>query len=106
MASKDFNPFGTSVIIVNFKCDQCQCEVEGDEIQIPSPNYAAENSSDSQVSEEESVVCPNCGKEYTIDIYVDINGGSVDIPELSNDYTFNITKIDSEEDNFQDNDVE
>lgn len=106
MASKDFKPFGTSAIIVKFRCDQCQCKVESDEILISSPNYVADNSSDSQVSEEGSVVCPNCGKEFTIDIYVDINGGSVDIPELSNGSNIDIDEISSEEDDFQDNDDE
>ena len=52
---------------------------------LPSANMYAENVSDSQNSEEHSIVCPQCGRCYTITVYVDMNEGNVEVKDDDDD---------------------
>jgi hypothetical protein len=90
----DFNPFGTQEIIARFNCDDCSNPVESEEILVPSPNYSADTASESQNDNEGSAVCSNCGKEFTIDIYVSYAGGDGNIDELPDDHYVEIEEID------------
>lgn len=90
----DFNPFGTQAIIAKFECDQCGHQVESEEVGVPSPNYMADNASDSQTENEGHAICENCEKQYDIDIYVTYGGASGHISELPDGNHVEIEEID------------
>jgi hypothetical protein len=85
-----FNPFGNESIVVKFECDNCNQDIESDEIYIPTPDYSADRESDSQVEEEVYVLCPNCEKEFDITIYVTYAGGDGSIKNLPEDYPVDV----------------
>lgn len=86
MSNFVFNPFGTKSIVLNFICDKCGTSIETDELFVPSPNYAADTSSDSQTETEEFAICDECGKEFTIDIYVALSGANGNVRYLPDSY--------------------
>lgn len=92
----DFNPFMADAIKIDFDCIRCGTHVISDEIHIPPPNYAAESSADSQVSDNDYVECDNCSLEYEIDIYVSYSGGDGSISELPDEYPINVEEIGAE----------
>lgn len=89
----DFNPFGTESIIARFNCDKCSNPIESEEISVPPPNYSADTASESQTDNEGYAICSNCGKEFTIDLYVSYAGGDGNIEELPDDYDVEIEEI-------------
>ena len=54
-----FNPICES-ITVRFTCPECGEEVVSDALGVPSPNFAAENNSDSMNYEDYEIICDNC----------------------------------------------
>jgi len=86
MKNFEFNPFGTKSIIIRFDCDKCSQQVESEEIELPSPSYLADTHSDSQSETHDYTVCPHCGKEFNITIFVGYCGGDGDVGELPNFY--------------------
>lgn len=73
-----FNPICES-IVVRFTCPDCGEEVESDALDVPSPNFAAENNSDSMNYEDFEVVCGRCGHGFEVTIYNAMYGGEVEV---------------------------
>ena len=100
-----FNPICV-YIIARFSCPECGEEVESDAMGVPSPNFAAENNSDSMNYETFEIVCGNCGHSFQATVYNAMYGGEVEVegvddvtieeeyPEEEedyNDYVFDVT---------------
>lgn len=58
-------PYGATLDVL-FRCDSCESEVLGEDILLPSPNFAAESGSDPLTSEGTLAECPFCGREFTL----------------------------------------
>ncbi len=93
MADFDFNPFGTESIIVRFICDDCSNLVESEEIDIPSPDYSADNACDSQTDNDGYAICGNCDKRFDIYIFVTYAGGSGVVDILPDNYEIEIEEF-------------
>ncbi len=100
MGIRDFSPFGTKAIEVKFNCNRNNCnhEIISEEIEVPSPDYSAENHSDSIRENEGYAVCSNCGAEYEIDIQVGFGGGNIIIDGIADDYIIEIIEHSEEYD--------
>jgi Zn finger protein HypA/HybF involved in hydrogenase expression len=85
MRSIDFFPFGLRAVSITFSCASCSSDVEYDELEVPTPNFAAERSADSEAEEVDTVVCPECSREYTITVSTSFNGGYITIDDLNDD---------------------
>lgn len=75
---KEISPL-CEAIIVSFTCPKCGEEVVSDELDVPSPDFAAETSSDSTNYEEYEVVCEHCEHCYQTTIYNAFYGGEVEV---------------------------
>lgn len=75
---KEISPL-CEAIIVSFTCPKCGEEVVSDELDVPSPDFAAETSSDSTNYEECEVVCEHCEHCYQTTIYNAFYGGEVEV---------------------------
>ena len=95
---RDFNPFGTKSIEVKFNCSNCDHEVISEEIGVPSPDYSAENHSDSVRDNDGYAVCPNCGEEYEINVHVGFGGGDIDIDGIDDGDILEVIEHDEEYD--------
>lgn len=73
-----FNPICES-ITVSFTCPECGEEVESDAMGVPSPNFAAENNSDSMNYEDYEIVCGKCGHCFQVTLYNAMYGGEVEV---------------------------
>lgn len=100
MGIRDFSPFGTKAIEVKFNCNRNNCnhEIISEEIEVPSPDYSAENHSDSIRENEGYAVCSNCGAEYEIGIQVGFGGGNIIIDGIADDYIIDIIEHSEEYD--------
>lgn len=78
-----FSPLCESITI-SFQCPNCGGEVVSDSMFVPSPNFAAENNSDSMNYEEEEVVCDSCVHECNVTIYNAMYGGEVEVEGVDN----------------------
>lgn len=78
-----FSPLCESITI-SFQCPNCGEEVVSDSLFVPSPNFAAENNSDSMNYEVEEVICDNCGHECNVTIYNAMYGGEVEVEGVDN----------------------
>jgi len=85
MSYFNFNPFGTKSIIVSFDCDNCNEQVESEEVFIPSPDYSAEKIGDSQTEGEGYACCDKCNKDFYIDIFVTYADASGIIRDFDDD---------------------
>lgn len=74
----EFNPICES-IIVRFTCPKCGKEVVSDSMFVPSPNFSADNNSDSMNYENYDVECRECGRSFEVTIYNAIDGGEVEV---------------------------
>lgn len=92
-----FSSFGYKSVIVKFLCDNCQNEVESDEIFIPSPNLLAERNSDSYNENDGYAVCDNCNKEYDIYVHAGFSDGYVEVFDIDDENIF-IESIANEDD--------
>ncbi len=73
-----FNPICESITL-RFTCSECGEEVESDALGVPSPNFAAENNSDSMNYEDYEIVCDSCGHCFQATIYNAMYGGEVEV---------------------------
>lgn len=73
-----FNPICES-ITVKFTCPECGEEVVSGAMGVPSPNFAAENNSDSMNYEDYEVICGKCGHTFEATIYNAMYGGEVEV---------------------------
>ncbi len=79
MKQIDFSPYNTSSIIIKFECNECKGKVISEDIYVPSPNYMAERSRDSDNYNEGYAFCENCDKEFEIEVCVGFGGGLISI---------------------------
>lgn len=79
----EFNPICESITI-KFKCPDCGKEVISDSLGVPSPNFSAENNSDSMNYEDYQVECENCGRSFEVTIYNAMYGGEVEVKDVDN----------------------
>lgn len=96
MVYKDFHPFGTAYIKVEFKCKVCKEAVMSEELGLPHPNYMAERASDSHNTTSRYMVCENCEEEYSVDISVGYSDAYIEIMELDDDTDIKIIEIPEE----------
>jgi transcription elongation factor Elf1 len=82
MGYTNFFPHGNKSVIVRFTCDKCGNDVESEEIEIPTPNSAAEKESDSYSENEGGAVCKNCGKDFNVNVYAGYADGYVRIDDV------------------------
>lgn len=73
-----FNPI-SEYITVRFTCPECGEEVVSDAMGVPSPNFAAENNSDSMNYEDYEVVCENCDHCFPVTIYNSMYEGEIEV---------------------------
>lgn len=97
----EFNPV-SDYITVRFKCPECGEEVFSDALSVPSPNFAADNNSDSMNCEDYQVSCDNseCGQTFEVTIYNAMFGGSVEVDGV--DYVVVDEQYASEDDDYYD----
>lgn len=95
---RDFFPFGVRAIEVKFKCNNCGHKVISEEIDVPMPDFSADNHSDSQRDNDGYATCPNCGKDYDVYVYTTLGGGDVDIPDIEDEDIIEIIEHDEEYD--------
>jgi hypothetical protein len=76
-----FNNWGTKSIELEFECDECGQKVKSGEIFVPYPDLSADNHSDSQVESEGYAIC-DCGKEFSISVFVGLYGGDGIVDDL------------------------
>ena len=93
----EYNPICES-ITVRFTCPECGEEVESDAMDVPSPDFSAENNSDSMNYEVYEAICGKCGRSFEVTIYNAMYGGEVEVegvddvyveeeyPEVDDDY--------------------
>lgn len=74
----EFNPICES-ISVKFRCPECGEEVASDSLMVPSPDFSAENNSDSMNYENYDVDCDYCGHSSEVTIYNAMYGGEVEV---------------------------
>lgn len=88
-------------IIVRFTCPQCGEKVKQELYNIPIPNGGADTASDSENSDDEDLLCDNCGHEFRAEIYANMYEGNVEIIDAeSNDVIENVeVEVNYEEDN-------
>ena len=68
-----------SAIDVKFKCVECGSVINETIEGLPIANIMADNTTNSENSDEEIIICPNCDKEYTCSIYVNPNEGNIEV---------------------------
>ncbi len=81
---KNFNSLAKS-ITVEFDCMKCGTTINETFEDLPVADMLADNASGSENSTEETIVCPECGEEYTCDIYVNMYEGNVEITSSNRD---------------------
>lgn len=85
MGYKEFSPWGNKSVTVEFDCDECGQHVVSEEIGIPTPNYAAERSSDSHNEDEGYAVCEGCEKEFNISVSAGYSDAYVQVEDIEDD---------------------
>lgn len=97
MVSFDYDICSKSVSF-KFRCPVCGNISESDVLPISSPNYNADNQSDSEVREDFQCVCKNCGSAIDGELVSGIYYGTVVLPEIDNDAIIETHCEDYEED--------
>lgn len=77
----DFNPIAESITL-RFTCPECGEDVESEALSVPSPDFAAENNSDSMNYDDYEVVCEHCGRSFQATIYNAMYGGEVEVEDV------------------------
>lgn len=98
----EFSNFSTKALNIEFACPSCGCEIFGDNLCVPLPNFLAEKSRDSENINDEYLECPHCEREYDIAIYSNTCSGSLIISDLNNDWTVKVNEVSDYEDYFND----
>lgn len=73
-----FNPICKS-IIVSFQCPVCGKDVTTDSLNVPLPDFSAENNSDSMNYDEYEEACNHCGHHFRVTIYNSMYDGEVEV---------------------------
>ncbi len=69
---------------IHFHCASCNSLIQGS-LDVPSPNFSAEKLQDSQSYSEDSLLCPDCGREFAIEICNDYYHLYCSIPGVDQD---------------------
>jgi len=93
-----FDTVNSRSIVVKFICDKCGELVVSEEIDIPSPNYQAENAGNSFNETDDMAFCENCDKGFYISVLSGFSGGYVSVAHFSDDYEIEIIENPYDED--------
>ena len=102
MFSCEFDAFSTRSIILRFHCSECGEEIEEVIESFPSPNLLSERDTYSGTLETDctDIECPNCHKDYNIQLASSMYGGGLYSDDLDEDTEMEIEDI--EDDYFED----
>ena len=75
-----FNPTASSIDI-QFTCPNCGTEIEETIDEIPFADMESETIMGSQNSDEQEIICPECGVTFTVHIYVNHAEGNIEIKD-------------------------
>lgn len=81
MASFEYNPIAEFVSL-RFTCPDCGEECISEAFSVPSPDFSAENHSDSINSESYETECQHCGHQFEVSLYTGIYGGEGEISDV------------------------
>lgn len=79
----EFNPICESITI-RFICPDCGEEVVSESLYVPSPDFAAENNSDSMNYDVFEIVCEKCNRTFQVTVYNAMYGGEVEVEDVDN----------------------
>lgn len=86
--------FGIASVKLEFDCAQCGQRVEtNEEIEVPSPDFSAETSHDSQNENEGYAICETCGEHYEIDLINGYGGGYIWVKGLADNAEIEVKEI-------------
>lgn len=102
MFSCYFNAFSTRSITLRFRCSECEEKIEEIIEGIPSPNLLSERDTYSGTLESDctDIECPNCHKNYNIQLASSMYGGELYSDDLDEDTEIEVENI--ENDYFED----
>lgn len=97
-----FNSFTARSITLRFRCLECGEEIEETIDSIPSPNLMSERDTYSGTLETDctDIECPNCQKNYNIQLAASMYGGELYSDDLDEDTEMEVENI--EDDYFED----
>ena len=102
MFSCEFDAFSTRSITLRFYCSECGEEIEEIIESLPSPNLMSERDTYSGTLETDctDIKCPNCHKNYNIQLASSMYGGELYSDDLDEDTEIEVENI--ENDYFED----
>lgn len=102
MFSCEFDAFSTRSITLRFHCSECGEEIEEIIESFPSPNLLSERDTYSGTLETDctDIECPNCHKDYNIQLASSMYGGELYSDDLDEDTEMEVEDI--EDDYFED----
>ncbi len=116
MFNCDFNAFTARSITLKFACTECGEEVEETIDSIPSPNLLSERDTYSGTLETDctDIECPNCHKNYNIQLASSMYGGElysddldenteIEVEDIEDDYFKDYSEIVESNSSFYDN---
>ena len=83
-----------SAIAIEFECVKCGFTINETFEELPIADIMADNIAESENSEEETIFCPDCGREYICAIFVNQNEGNVEVSTENGDVVDDI-KVES-----------
>ena len=102
MFNCEFDAFSTRSITLRFYCSKCGEKIEEIIESLPSPNFMSERDTYSGTLETDctDIECPNCHKNYNIQLASSMYGGELYSDDLDEDTEMEIEDI--EDDYFKD----
>lgn len=102
MFNCEFDAFSTRSITLRFYCSKCGKKIEEIIESLPSPNFMSERDTYSGTQETDctDIECPNCHKDYNIQLASSMYGGELYSDDLDEDTEMEIEDI--EDDYFKD----
>ena len=98
MFNCEFNVFSTKSITLKFICSDCNEEIEETIENIPSPNLLSDKDTYSGTLETDCayIECPNCHKNYTIQLCASMYGGELFSDDLDENTVVEVEDIEEE----------
>lgn len=98
MFNCEFNIFSTKSITLKFLCSKCNEEIEETIENIPSPNLMSDKDTYSSTLETDCVdiECPNCHKNYTIQLGASMYGGELFSDDLDENTVAEVEDLEEE----------
>ena len=99
MFNRDFNAFTAKSITLRFRCSECEEIIEESIESIPSPNLLSDRDTYTGTLETDctDIECPNCHKNYNIQLASSMYGGELYSDDLDEDTEMEVEDI---EDNY------